>query len=95
MGVWRVEYEPKADRVVQLIGDVSSQTSLGESVLILEGSTCSQASKMCHEQKSPPGPLVIPDPARPPRPDTMSYLCLVVFWQGKVNPAGVCVQTIP
>lgn len=76
MGVWRVEDEPKADRVVQLIGDVSSQTSLGESVLILEGSTRSQASKMCHEQKSPPGP---PPHPRPCEATTARYDELSVF----------------
>lgn len=99
MGVWHVEDGPKADRAVQLIGDVSSQTSLSESVLILEGSACSQASDMCHEQTRGERPTRTP-PHRRPREATMvrytmSYLCLVVFWQDKVNPAAVCMQTKP
>ncbi len=60
MAVWRVE-----DRAVQLIGDVSSQTSLSKSVLILEGQHAVKHQKCVmskREESGPPGPLLIQTP---------------------------------
>ncbi len=60
MGVWRVE-----DRAVQLIGDVSSQTSLSECVLIWRGQRAVKHQKCVmskREESGPPGPLLIQTP---------------------------------
>ncbi len=84
MAVWRVE-----DRAVQLIGDVSSQTSLSKSVLILEGQHAVKHQKCVmskREESGPPGPSSSRPREATAARHTMSYLCLVIL-AGQSEPS--------
>ncbi len=91
MAVWRVEARAVQAHWRRQLSDVSQQKRVD-----LEGSACSQASKMCPEQKRGERPTRTPphpDHARPPRARHHHdlSLCLVTFLAGpKWGPAWPC-----